>query len=66
MTGGSDVMKFLALSCALLMGCSTVDTDQSASLCVGLCVEVKSKLIKGKHNAPTKLNSSRDTDRRDG
>ena len=55
-----------ALLCALLLGCSTVDTDQSASLCVGFCVEVKSKLIKGKHNALTKPDSSRNSHRRDG
>ena len=55
-----------ALLCALLLGCGTVETDQSASLCVGLCLEIKSKVTKGKHNAPTKLNSSRNPDRVDG
>ena len=66
MTGGSNAMKFFALSCVLLMGCAAVDTDQTASLCVGLCVEIKSKLIKGKHNAPKKPDSSHNTDRVDG
>ena len=55
-----------ALLCALLLGCGTVETDQSASLCVGLCLEIKSKVTKGKNNAHTKPDSSRNSHRRDG
>lgn len=59
-------MKCLALLCALLMGCSTVETDQSASLCVGLCLEIKSKVIKGKHNVLKESNSSSSPDHSGG
>jgi hypothetical protein len=55
-----------ALFCTLLLGCGTVETDQSASLCVGLCMEIKSKVTKGSHNVSKKHTSSRSTDRRDG
>jgi hypothetical protein len=54
-----------ALVFALLAGCSTVETDQSASLCVGLCLEIKSKVIKGKHNVSKKHTSGRSDGRRD-
>ena len=57
--------KYLLL-CALLSGCGTVETDQSASLCVGLCVEIKSKIMKGKRNASEKPTSRRGNDRSDG
>jgi hypothetical protein len=54
-----------ALFCTLLIGCGTVETDQSASLCVGLCLEIKSKVIKGKHNVSKKHTSGRSDGRRD-
>ena len=59
-------MKTLvALLCTLLIGCGTVETDQSASLCVGLCLEIKSKVIKGNHNVSKKHTSGRSDYRRD-
>ena len=54
-----------ALLCILLMGCAAVETDQSASLCVGLCLEIKSKVTKGSHNVSKKHASGRSDDRRD-
>jgi hypothetical protein len=60
-------MKALAaLLCILLMGCAAVETDQSASLCVGLCLEIKSKVAKGSHNVSKKHASGRSDGRRDG
>lgn len=55
-----------ALLCTLLIGCGTVETNQSASLCVGLCLEIKSKVTKGNQNVFKEPISSRSTDRSDG
>lgn len=60
------IASLLALLCILISGCSTVETDQSASLCVGLCIEIKSKVTKGNHNVSKKHTSGRSDSRHDG
>ena len=40
----------LALSAILLAGCGQFSTNQSAELCVGLCLEIKSTMTKGRKN----------------
>lgn len=52
-------MRVAALILALtLTGCGTMETNQSAQLCLGLCLELKNKITKGKPYAPQKSTSS--------
>ena len=40
----------LALSAILLAGCAQFSTNQTADICLGLCLEVKSTMTKGRKN----------------
>ena len=54
------------LLCALLAGCGTIETEQSATLCVGLCLEIKSNVTKGKQNELKKPISGPNTNSNNG
>jgi hypothetical protein len=53
----------LALPVILLAGCAQFSTNQSADVCLGLCLEVKSTMTKGRNNE--KPTDSDDSTRRD-
>jgi len=48
----------LALSAILLAGCGQFSTNQSAELCVGLCLDIKSEMKKGRKNEESNDGSS--------
>ena len=57
----------LALSAILLAGCAQFSTTQTADICLGLCLEVKSKMTKGRKNEePTDSSGTHGLRKRDG
>ena len=53
----------LVLPVILLAGCAQFSTNQSADICLGLCLEIKSTMTKGRNNE--KATDSDDSTRRD-
>ena len=55
----------LTLPVILLAGCAQFSTNQSADLCLGLCLEVKSTMTKGRNNEkPTDSDNSSGSSKR--